>query len=176
MAISEASYIVGTPFLGAQVNIYAAGGDPHRGEFMAWDPVAGEKVWSENFPDWSGTIVTAGNVAFHRTMDRWLFKAVNACTGEVVWKMRTPSGIIASRPPTWARTGGSTSPSAPAWAAGPALWRFTEIGPRVPNGALELVGAIQDLPAHTMGGGVTADAPVRRAGGGETDVAAAWGP
>ena len=153
MAISEANYIAGTPFLGAQVNMYAANGDPYRGEFMAWDPVAGEKVWAiqENFPVWSGTVVTAGDVAFYGTMDRW-FKAVDARTGEVLWKIRMPSGII-GQPTTYrgedgrqyvailSGVGGWSGAIAPA-----------ELDPRVPNGALGFVGAMQDLQAYTMGG------------------------
>ncbi len=73
---SEVGYIAGTPFLGVSADMYAGPGG-YRGEFMAWDPVAKKKVWSikENFPVWSGTVVTAGDVAFYGTMDRW-FKAV----------------------------------------------------------------------------------------------------
>ena len=36
----------------------------NRGEFTAWDPVQGKKVWSvkESFPAWSGALATAGDV------------------------------------------------------------------------------------------------------------------
>ena len=62
---------------------------------MAWDPVARKKVWEiqENFPVWSGTLVTAGDVAFYGTMDRW-FKAVDAKDGQHVWQFHAGSGII----------------------------------------------------------------------------------
>jgi hypothetical protein len=75
--------------------MYAGPGDGYRGEFMAWDVAKQEKVWSikENFPVWSGTVVTAGDVAFYGTMDRW-FNAVDAKTGEVLWSFRAPSGFI----------------------------------------------------------------------------------
>ena len=81
-------------------------GDGYRGEFMAWDPVARKKVWAikEKFPVWSGTLVTAGDVAFYGTMDRW-FKAVDAKTGEVLWQFRAPSGII-GQPVTYRGTDG----------------------------------------------------------------------
>src|SRR5438046_10716221 len=48
-------------------------------------PISKKKVWSiaENFPVWSGTMVTAGDIAIYGTMDRWL-KSVNAKTGEVL--------------------------------------------------------------------------------------------
>src|ERR1051325_37088 len=94
---SEVGYIAGTPFVGADVDMFAGPGG-YRGEFMAWDPVARKKVWSiaENFPVWSGTMVTAGDIAVYGTMDRWL-KAVNAKTGEVLWKFHAGSGF--TRPP-----------------------------------------------------------------------------
>ena len=41
----EANYIAGTPYVGANVKMYAGPGE-HRGEFAAWDPVAARKVWS----------------------------------------------------------------------------------------------------------------------------------
>jgi alcohol dehydrogenase (cytochrome c) len=63
--------------------------------FDAWDPVARKLVWSikESFPVWSGALVTAGNVAFYGTMEGW-FKAVDARTGQELWKFKTGSGII----------------------------------------------------------------------------------
>jgi lanthanide-dependent methanol dehydrogenase len=90
----EANYIAGTPFVGANVKMYAGPGG-NRGEFIAWDPVARRKVWSikESFPIWSGVVVTAGDVVFYGTMEGW-FKAVNAKTGELLWQFKTGSGII----------------------------------------------------------------------------------
>ena len=91
---SEVGYIAGTPYVGATVDMYAGPGG-HRGEFMAWDPVKRTKVWSitEKFPVWSGALVTAGDVAFYGTMDRW-FKAVDAKTGKELWKFHAGSGFI----------------------------------------------------------------------------------
>jgi glucose dehydrogenase len=72
-----------------------AGRGGHRGEFDAWNPLSGKKVWSikEDLPVWSGALVTAGDVAFYGTMDGW-FKAVDARTGAPLWKFKTGSGII----------------------------------------------------------------------------------
>ena len=42
---------------------------------------------------WGGALATGGDVVFYGTMEGWL-KAVNAKTGEVLWKFKTPSGII----------------------------------------------------------------------------------
>ena len=91
---SDVGYIAGTPYVGATVDMFAGPGG-YRGEFMAWDPVQRKKVWSikENMPVWSGALVTAGDVAFYGTMDRW-FKAVDAKTGNVLWKFHLGSGTI----------------------------------------------------------------------------------
>jgi PQQ-dependent dehydrogenase (methanol/ethanol family) len=89
-----ASYIAGTPFVGASV-VYKAGPGGNRGVLNAWDPAQAKSAWTikENFPVWSGTLVTAGDVVFYGTMDGW-FKAVNAKTGEQLWQFKCGSGII----------------------------------------------------------------------------------
>ncbi|NUQ19874.1 MAG: PQQ-dependent dehydrogenase, methanol/ethanol family, partial [Gemmatimonadaceae bacterium] len=90
----EANYIAGTPYVGMIAKFYAGPGG-NRGVFQAWDVVNRKEVWSipEKFPVWSGTLVTAGDVAFYGTMDGW-FKAVTAKTGAPLWKFKTGSGII----------------------------------------------------------------------------------
>ena len=153
MKTSEVNYIAGTPFVGAEVQMYAGPGG-HRGEFMAWDPVAQEKVWAirENFPVWSGTVVTAGGVAFYGTMDRW-FKAVDAVTGEVLWQHRVGSGII-GQPITYR---GADGRQYVAILAGVGGWAGAVVSggldTEIPFGALGFVGAMQDLPEHTAAGG-----------------------
>jgi glucose dehydrogenase len=61
----------------------------------AWDPVGAKAAWAvkENFPVWSGSLVTAGDVVFYGTMDGW-FKALNAKTGDLLWQFKVGSGII----------------------------------------------------------------------------------
>jgi PQQ-dependent dehydrogenase (methanol/ethanol family) len=88
------SYIAGTPYVGASV-IYKAGPGGHRGQVTAWDPAGAKPAWviKESFPVWSGTVVTAGDVVFYGTMEGW-FKAVNARTGELLWRFKCGSGII----------------------------------------------------------------------------------
>ena len=152
-SISEVGYIAGTPFLGAVADMYSANGDDYRGEFMAWDPVKQEKVWAihETFPVWSGAAVTAGDIAFYGTMDRW-FKAVDARTGEILWKFRVPSGIV-GQPTTYMGSDGRQYVAILSGVGGgmgalvPA-----EIDPRVRTAATGYVGAAQDLPAYTRGG------------------------
>jgi lanthanide-dependent methanol dehydrogenase len=93
-ATGEVSYIAGTPYVGADLKMYAGPGG-HRGLFTAWDPVAGRKAWEiqEHFPVWSGALATAGDLVFYGTMDGW-FKAVDAKTGKPLWQFKTASGVI----------------------------------------------------------------------------------
>ncbi|HWI15771.1 MAG TPA: PQQ-binding-like beta-propeller repeat protein, partial [Burkholderiales bacterium] len=94
MQASDASYISGTPYVGME-NRFRAGPGGHRGVFTAWDPAAAKKRWSvdENFPVWSGALVTAGDVVFYGTMEGW-FKALDAKTGKLLWQYKAGSGIV----------------------------------------------------------------------------------
>ena len=90
------SYTAGQPYVGATLSMYPApnshGG---MGNFIAWDATEGEIVWSlpERFSVWSGALATAGDVVFYGTLEGYL-KAVDARTGEELYKFKTPSGII----------------------------------------------------------------------------------
>ncbi|HEY7633920.1 MAG TPA: methanol/ethanol family PQQ-dependent dehydrogenase [Gemmatimonadales bacterium] len=150
---AETAYIAGTPYVGAEVIMYAGPGG-HRGEFFAWDPVAGKKMWGihERFPVWTGALVTGGDVAFYGTMDGWV-KAVNARTGDVLWKFKTGSGLIGNfmsyigpdgkqYVAVYAGVGG--------WSGAVALG----LSPDDPTGALGFVNAMKDLPKYTAPGGM----------------------
>ena len=90
------SYTAGQPFVGATLAMYPAP-DSHggMGNFIAWDGKTGTIKWSlpEQFSVWSGALATAGDVVFYGTLEGYL-KAVNAETGEELYKFKTPSGII----------------------------------------------------------------------------------
>ncbi|MDU9006628.1 methanol/ethanol family PQQ-dependent dehydrogenase [Sedimentitalea todarodis] len=90
------SYTAGQPYVGATLSMYPAP-DSHggMGNFIAWDNIAGEIKWSlpEQFSVWSGALATAGDIVFYGTLEGYL-KAVDAQTGEELYKFRTPSGII----------------------------------------------------------------------------------
>jgi alcohol dehydrogenase (cytochrome c) len=93
-AAVPAQHFRGTPFIGAGTPYYAGPGG-NLGAFMAWDAATGKKVWEdkEHFPNWSGALVTAGDVAFYGTLDGW-FKAVDAKTGKLLSKFKVGSGIV----------------------------------------------------------------------------------
>ncbi|MBC8089654.1 MAG: methanol/ethanol family PQQ-dependent dehydrogenase [Phycisphaerae bacterium] len=150
----ETGYIAGTPYVGAQVKMYAAPGG-HRGMFSAWDPIARRKVWEikEMFPAWSGAVVTAGDVVFYGTMDRW-FKAVHARTGELLWKFQAGSGII-GQPITYRGPDGkqyvAVLSGVGGWAGAAALGILPEDDPHI---ALGFAHAMKDLPKYTSQGGM----------------------
>ena len=93
-AASQAGYVKGTPYMGANTP-YMAGPGGKMGGFIAWDAATGRKVWedAESYPSWSGTLVTAGNVAFYGTLDGW-FKSVDARTGKLLSKFKVGSGVV----------------------------------------------------------------------------------
>jgi PQQ-dependent dehydrogenase (methanol/ethanol family) len=150
----ETGYIAGTPYVGAQVKMYAGPGG-HRGVLSAWDPVARREVWAirEKYPVWSGTVVTAGDVVFYGTMDRW-FKAVDARTGAPLWQFRTGSGII-GQPITYRGPDGkqyvAVLSGVGGWAGAAALGILPEVDPHI---ALGFANAMKDLPDDTPQGGM----------------------
>jgi len=149
----RANYIAGTPYLGAKVKQLAGPGG-HRGAFTAWDPIAAKPAWShpEKFPAWSGALVTAGDVVFYGTLDRW-FKALDARTGKTLWQFRVGSGII-GQPMTYR---GPDGKQYVAILSGVGGWAGAivagDLDPRDGTGALGMVNATRDLPDHTPKGG-----------------------
>ncbi|VTZ52085.1 Methanol dehydrogenase Lanthanide-dependent XoxF [Methylocella tundrae] len=150
----DVGYIEGTPYVGANVHMKAGPGG-NRGEYAAWDILKGKKVWAikERFPVWSGTVVTAGDVAFYGTMEGW-FKAVNANTGELLWQFKTGSGII-SQPVTYRGPDGKQYVAVLSGVGG---WSGAIVagGLNKMDGtaALGFVNAMKDLPEVTTKGGM----------------------
>ena len=154
LEVTQANYIAGTPYVGALVKMYAGPGG-HRGEVTAWDPVARKPAWKvkEDFPVWSGTVVTAGDVVFYGTMDNW-FKALDARTGKELWKYQVASGIIGQ--PIVYR--GPDRKEYVAVLAGIGGWAGAvvsgELDIRDSSAALGFINATKDLPSVTKKGGM----------------------
>jgi lanthanide-dependent methanol dehydrogenase len=91
---SHASYLKGTPYIGA-TSPYSGGPGGYLGSFIAWDAARGVKVWEnkEPFPNWSGALVTGGDVVFYGTLDGW-FVAADARSGTVLSKFKVGSGVV----------------------------------------------------------------------------------
>lgn len=89
------SYTAGQPYVGATLKMYPAPGGDHMGNFIIWDAGKGKIVKSipEKFSVWSGALATAGGIVFYGTLEGYL-KAIDAKTGEELYKFKTPSGII----------------------------------------------------------------------------------
>jgi PQQ-dependent dehydrogenase (methanol/ethanol family) len=153
MGVLEANYISGTPYLGAEVKMYAGPGG-NRGVFTAWDPVRRRKAWefTEDLPLWSGALATAGDLVFYGTMDGW-FKALDARTGKLLWKTQLESGII-GQPISYR---GPDGRQYIAIVAGVGGWAgaivSAQLDPRDPTAALGMVNAMRDLPKRTQAGG-----------------------
>jgi PQQ-dependent dehydrogenase (methanol/ethanol family) len=149
----EANYIEGTPYVGMNVKMVAGPGG-HRGEFDAWNPISGKKVWSikEDLPVWSGALVTAGDVAFYGTMDGW-FKAVDARTGAELWKFKTGSGII-GQPISFRAPDGHQYIAVLSGVGGWAGAVMFGADPRDSTTGLGFVNAMKDLPQKTPLGGM----------------------
>ncbi|MCB1622521.1 MAG: methanol/ethanol family PQQ-dependent dehydrogenase [Thiothrix sp.] len=96
----QVEYVAGQPYVGATLSMFPGGkvtgdGSHNLGNFIAWDADKGEIKWSipEPFSVWSGALATAGDVVFYGTLEGYL-KAIDANTGEELYRFKTPSGII----------------------------------------------------------------------------------
>ncbi|PBB96662.1 PQQ-dependent dehydrogenase, methanol/ethanol family [Mesorhizobium sp. WSM3862] len=149
----EVNYIAGTPYVGMNVRMIPGPGG-NRGALTAWDIAAEKPAWSlkENFPVWSGAVVTAGDIVFYGTMEGW-FKAVSAKTGELLWQFKTSSGII-GQPVTYR---GPDGHQYVAILSGVGGWAGAivsgDLDPRDATAALGFVNAMKDLKNATTAGG-----------------------
>lgn len=150
---AEVNYIAGTPYVGAEVRMYAGEGG-HRGLFTAWDPVKRTKRWQikEDLPVWSGALATGGDLVFYGTMDGW-FKAVDARSGKLLWRFKTQSGII-GQPISYRGPDGrqyvAVLSGVGGWAGAVVAG---DLDPRDPTAALGFAGATADLKQKTNVGG-----------------------
>jgi PQQ-dependent dehydrogenase (methanol/ethanol family) len=151
---TQVNYIQGTPYVGADVRMYAGPGG-HRGELLAWDPVARKAAWvvREDLPIWSAALATAGDLVFYGTLDGW-FKAVDARTGELKWSFPAGSGII-GQPVSYKGPDGRQYVAVLAGVGG---WAGAvvvgHLDTRDKTAAMGMVGATTDLPARTQPGGM----------------------
>jgi PQQ-dependent dehydrogenase (methanol/ethanol family) len=153
-AFSEANYISGTPFVGADVKMYGGPGG-YRGVLTAWDPIARRAVWEvkEDLPTWSPALATGGDLVFYGTLDGW-FRALDARTGKLLWQFKCGSGII-GQPISYRGPDGHQYIAVVAgvggWAGGIV---DAKLDPRDPTAALGFANAVKDLPNKTTPGGM----------------------
>ena len=152
---TEASYIAGTPYLGASVKMYPGPGG-YQGELIGWDVAQQRKAWSVKEPEFplnGGVLATAGDVIFYGTMDGW-FKALDARTGAELWKYKVASGIVGN-PIAYLGPDGKEYIAVYAGIGG---WMgavaFPELSADDPYAALGVVGTMKKIKARTAPGGV----------------------
>jgi len=166
----EVKYQAGQPYVGAIVRMFPGPGG-NRGAFIAWDATTGKRVWTikENLAAYGGALATAGDVVFYGTMEGWL-KAVDAKTGKVLWKFKTPSGIIGN-PMTYIGPDGkqyiAVLSGIGGWAG---IGVAAGIGAEDPTAGLGALGAFGDAGQFTTQGGVLTvfaldNAPAKAASG-----------
>jgi PQQ-dependent dehydrogenase (methanol/ethanol family) len=152
--VMPASYIAGTPYIGAIVQVKPGpGGD--RGVVTAWDPVAAKARWTihEDFPVWSGALVTAGDVVFYGTLDGW-FKAVDATDGRPLWRFKTGSGIV-GQPIAYRGPDGKEYVAVMSGVGGLAgAVVANDLDTRDGSAAMGFGNAMRDLPQRTAKGGM----------------------
>lgn len=150
----EANYIAGTPFLGTETKMYAGPGG-HRGVLTAWDPIAKSSPWSikEEFPAWSGVLSTRGGLVFYGDL-QGRFKALDARTGQELWRFQTVSGIV-GQPVSYRGPDGKQYIAILSGVGGwPGAVVAAGLVPQDPTAALGFVGATGDLPRATGPGGM----------------------
>ena len=150
----EVKYTAGQPYVGAIVRMFTGPGG-NRGRFIAWDPMTGKQVWEikENLAAYGGVLTTAGGVVFYGTMEGWL-KAVDQKTGKVLWKFKTPSGIIGN-PMTYKAPDGKQYVAVLSGIGGWAgIGVAAGIGAEDPTAGLGALGAFGDAGQFSTQGGV----------------------
>ncbi len=140
------SYIAGTPYDGMELKQHAGPGG-NWGEFMAWDPIAGKKIWSIPEQSWtmSGSLATAGDLVFYGTVDGW-FRAADARTGKVLWSQKLSSSVI-GQPMTY--LGPDKRQYVAIYSGGPGVAKVSTPPPNMPpNGGTLYVFSIEGESPH----------------------------
>jgi PQQ-dependent dehydrogenase (methanol/ethanol family) len=152
MEARNASFMSGTPFIGANLRMKAQAGQ-RRGALIAWDVAAAKAAWTapEAFPLAGGVLATAGGLVFYGTLDGWL-KAVDARTGKPLWQARTASGVIGT-PTAFAGADGRQYVAVLAGIGGIGRVAWKDIDVRDATAGNGYANALRDLPEQKAPGG-----------------------
>ncbi len=150
----KVSYTAGQPYVGATLSMYPPKGETHMGNMIAWDASTGKIVWSnkEQFSVWSGVMTTAGGIVCAGTLEGY-FKCWDQKDGKLLYKNRTPSGIIGN-----AMSYGHKGKQYIAILSGVGGWAGIGLaaGLKNPTDGLGAVGGYAGLNAYTsLGGSLT---------------------
>jgi lanthanide-dependent methanol dehydrogenase len=152
-AATHTTHLKGTPYMGVNTP-YSAGPGGYLGTFMAWDAASGRKVWEnkEHYPNWSGALVTGGDVAFYGTLDGW-FKSVDARTGQILSKFKVGSGVVGN-PMTFRAPDGKQYVAVYAGFGGDWALLTGDIRSEDPTDIRAPADYLKDIARHTSQGGI----------------------
>src|SRR5688572_23967265 len=141
-----------------------APGYDYVGEFVAFDPVSGERAWTyrpeSGAPMTASALATAGGLVFGGTADRQFF-ALHSETGELLWQTRL-SGDVSGAPVSYTLDGKQYIAVASGGRAAPTTTLGRLVGVDVPQGTgVMWVFALPDETPRTVPRPTRSDRPVR---------------
>jgi alcohol dehydrogenase (cytochrome c) len=139
------------------------------GEFVAFDPVSGERVWTfrppSGAPMTASALATAGGLVFGGTADRQFF-ALSSATGELLWQTRL-NGDVSGAPISYEIDGTQYIAVASGGRAAPTTTLGRLVGVDVPQGSGVLwVFALPEAEPRQVPRPTRRDRPVRSLGDG----------
>ena len=146
-----------------------APGYDYVGEFVAFDPVTGERAWTyrppSGAPMTASALATAGGLVFGGTADRQFF-ALNSDTGELLWQTRL-NGDVSGAPVTYAIDGKQYVAVGSGGRAAPTTTLGRLVGVDVPQGSgVMWVFALPDDEPRQVPRPTRRDRPARSLGDG----------
>lgn len=141
-----------------------APGHDFVGEFVAFDPVTGERAWTyrplSGAPMTASALATAGGLVFGGTADRQFF-ALDARSGELLWQTRL-NGDVSGAPVSFAIDGKQYLAVASGGRAGPTTTLGRLVGVDVPQGSgVVWVFALPDATPRAVPRPARRDQPTR---------------
>ena len=146
-----------------------APGYDYVGEFVAFDPVTGERAWTyrppSGAPMTASALATAGGLVFGGTADRQFF-ALDARSGELLWQTRL-NGDVSGAPVSFAIDGKQYLAVASGGRAAPTTTLGRLVGVDVPQGSgVVWVFALPDETPRAIPRPARRDQPTRSLGDG----------
>jgi alcohol dehydrogenase (cytochrome c) len=146
-----------------------APGYDYVGEFVAFDPVTGERAWTfrppSGAPMTASALATAGGLVFGGTADRQFF-ALSSDNGELLWQTRL-NGDVSGAPVTYELGGKQYVAVASGGRAAPTTTLGRLVGVDVPQGSgVMWVFALPDAEPRQVPRPTRRDQPVRSLGDG----------
>jgi alcohol dehydrogenase (cytochrome c) len=159
----------GQGLTGVSYTASLAPGYDYVGEFVAFDPVTGERAWTyrpeSGAPMTASALATAGGLVFGGTADRQFF-ALHSETGELLWQTRL-NGDVSGAPVSYTIEGKQYIAIASGGRAAPTTTLGRLVGVDVPQGSGAMwVFALPDDAPRAVPRPTRRDQPVRSIGDG----------